>query len=237
MRLIGAGLPRTGTLSQKLALEMLGLAPCYHMVTVMADLNQAPLWERAVHGDVVWEEIFAGFESTVDWPGGLFYKELMDAYPDAKVLLSTRDTESWERSMRQTVWAVRHGGSLMRLLSDAQVHVNPMWAGFISMIDAIVWDATFKNRDSPEQMIEAFERHNEEVKATVPADKLLVWEIGDGWEPLCEFLELPVPDMPFPHINDSTEFVNRVIDGSLLALNEWRAKDSPIPADVAADPR
>jgi Sulfotransferase domain len=235
MRLIGAGLPRTGTLSQKLALEMLGLAPCYHMVTVMADLEQATLWERAADGDVVWDEILGDFQSTVDWPGGLFYKELMEAYPDAKVLLSTRDPEAWERSMRQTVWAVRHGGSLMRLVSDAQVLVNPLWAGFISMIDRIVWDETFKNRDSPEQMIETFERHNEEVRATVPPERLLEWEVSEGWEPLCEFLELPVPDMPFPHINDSTEFVNRVIDGSLLALNEWRAKDSPIPADVAAE--
>lgn len=235
MRLIGAGLPRTGTLSQKLALEMLGLAPCYHMVTVMADLQQATLWERAAEGDVVWDELLGDFESTVDWPGGLFYKELMEAYPDAKVLLSTRDPEAWERSMRDTVWAVRHGGSLMRLVSDAQVLVNPLWAGFISMIDRIVWDETFKNRDSPEQMIETFLRHNEEVKATVPPERLLVWEVSEGWEPLCELLELPVPDMPFPHINDSAEFVNRVIDGSLLALNEWRAKDSPIPADMAAE--
>src|SRR5690349_14457375 len=117
MRLIGAGLPRTGTLSQKLALEVLGVAPCYHMVTVLADLNQAPMWERAVHGDVDWNELLGGFESTVDWPGGLFYKEILQAYPEAKVLLSTRDPEAWERSMRDTVWAVRHGGSLMRNLS------------------------------------------------------------------------------------------------------------------------
>jgi hypothetical protein len=234
MRLIGAGLPRTGTLSQKLALEMLGLAPCYHMVTVLGDLNQAPMWERAVHGDVDWNELLGEFESTVDWPGGLFYKEILQAYPEAKVLLSTRDPESWERSMRDTVWAVRHGGSLMRNLSDAQAHVNPAWNGFVSMIDSIVWDATFHNLDTPEQMIEAFERHNAEVKATVPPEKLLVWEVSDGWEPLCEFLELPVPDMPFPHMNDSVEFVNRIIDGSLLALNEWRAKDSAAPAEVAA---
>jgi hypothetical protein len=230
MRLIGAGLPRTGTLSQKVALEMLGLAPCYHMVTVMGDLNQAPLWERAVEGEAVWDEIFGGFQSTVDWPGGLFYKELMDVYPDAKVLLSTRDPEEWERSMRQTVWAVRHGGSLIRLLSDAQVLVNPLWAGFISMIDSLVWGATFGNRDSPEQMIETFLRHNEEVKATIPPERLLVWEVSEGWEPLCEFLALPVPDMPFPHMNDSKEFADRVIDGSLLALRQWRAQDAPIPA-------
>jgi hypothetical protein len=214
---------------------MLGLAPCYHMVTVLGDLNQAPMWERAVHGDVDWNELLGGYESTVDWPGGLFYKEILDAYPEAKVLLSTRDPESWQRSMRDTVWAVRHGNSLMRLLSDAQAHVNPAWAGFVSMIDSIVWDATFHHFDSPEQMIETFERHNAQVKATVPPEKLLVWEVSDGWEPLCEFMQLPVPDMPFPHMNDSLEFVNRIIDGSLLALTEWRAKGDPIPAEVAAE--
>lgn len=230
MRLIGAGLPRTGTLSQKIALEMLGLNPCYHMVTVLGDLTQAPLWERAVEGDGQWDEIFGGYQSTVDWPGGLFYRELIDVYPDAKVLLSTRDPESWERSMRETVWAVRHGGSLIRLLSDAQALVNPAWAGFISMIDALVWDATFGDGDSPEEMIATFNRHNEEVQATVPADRLLVWSVCDGWEPLCEFLEVPIPDIPFPHLNDSKEFADRVIDGSLLALREWRAQDAPMPA-------
>ena len=98
MRLIGAGLPRTGTLSQKVALEMLGLSPCYHMVSVLADLEQAPLWDRAVKGENVWDEIFGGYESTVDWPGGRFYKELMEHYPDAKVLLSTRDPRRWAES-------------------------------------------------------------------------------------------------------------------------------------------
>ena len=105
-------MPRTGTLTQKLALEMLGLGPCYHMVNVLADLDQAALWEQALDGDAPWERIFAGFQSTVDWPGGYFYRELADAYPEAKVLLSVRDPQAWEESMRQTVWAVRHGESL-----------------------------------------------------------------------------------------------------------------------------
>jgi hypothetical protein len=93
MKLIGAGMPRTGTLSQKVALEMLGLGPCYHMVNVLADTNQADLWKRALAGESPWEEIFDGFQSTVDAPGHHFYKELIEVYPDAKVLLSTRDPE------------------------------------------------------------------------------------------------------------------------------------------------
>lgn len=235
MRLIGAGLPRTGTLSQKVALEMLGLAPCYHMVNVLADLEQAPLWDRAVKGENVWDEIFSGYESTVDWPGGLFYKELMEYYPDAKVLLSTRDPRRWAESMRDTVWAVRHGDSLMRLLSDAQAKINPGWHGFVTMIDNLVWGATFHEQpNQPLDMIGTMLRHHEEVQAAVPPERLLVWEVAEGWEPLCEFLEVPVPDTPFPYLNDSKEFVDRIIDGSLIALQEWRRaqQDAPIPASI-----
>lgn len=232
MKLIGAGLPRTGTLSQKVALEVLGLEPCYHMVTVLADLDQAARWDRAMDGQPSWDEIFDGFQSTVDWPGGYFYKELMAAYPNAKVLLSVRDPEEWERSMRETVCAVRHGDSLIRLLSDAQAHVNPRWQAFIDMIDRLVWQATFGDGDSPEQLIATYRRHNEEVKATVPPERLLVWDVTEGWEPLCQFLDVPVPDTTFPHLNDTKEFADRVIDGSLLALREWRAQVAPATAVV-----
>ncbi len=229
MRLIGAGMPRTGTLTQKVALEMLGLGPCYHMVDVLADLDQAALWQRALDGDAPWEEIFAGCDSTVDWPGGYFYRELMDFYPEAKVLLSVREPESWERSMRETVWAVRHGESLIRLLSSAQAHVNPQWRGFLNMIDRLVWEGTFASGHAePQQLIETMNRHNEEVKRVVPPQRLLVWSADEGWEPLCEFLELPVPDAPFPHVNDRTEFLNRIIDGSLQALTEWRAQQTSV---------
>src|SRR5205807_741551 len=97
MKVIGAGLPRTATLTQKVALEMLGQGPCYHMVNVLADLDLVPLWRAAYDGNADWDRIFDGFESTVDWPGGFFYRELMDRYPEAKVLLSVRDPEAWER--------------------------------------------------------------------------------------------------------------------------------------------
>lgn len=236
MQLIGAGMPRTGTLTQKMALELLGLGPCYHMVDVLADLDQAALWERALGGGGPWEEIFDGYQSTVDWPGGYFYRELAEHYPDAKVLLSVREPEAWERSMRETVWAVRHGESLIRLLSSAQAHVNPQWQGFLNMADGLLWQGagTFASgNDEPGQMIEAMNRHNEEVKRTIPPERLLVWSVTEGWGPLCEFLELPVPQEPFPHVNDRTEFLNRVIDGSLLALQEWRAQQSTVDPSFA----
>jgi hypothetical protein len=230
MKLIGAGLPRTGTLSQKIAMEILGLGPCYHMVNVLAELDQADLWKRALAGEGPWDELFDGFQSTVDWPGGFFYKELIERYPDAKVLLSVRDAERWERSMRDTVWAVRNGESLMKSLSDARGFVDPGWAGFLEMIDGLLWkdNGTLADRDhhKPEEMIAAMQQHNDEVQATVPADRLLVWDVTQGWEPLCEFLELPVPDVPFPNVNDSKEFVERVVDGALLTLQEWRAQET-----------
>ncbi len=238
MKVIGAGMPRTGTLTQKMALEMLGLGPCYHMVDVLADLDQAALWQRALDGQAPWQEIFANFNSTVDWPGGYFYKELADYYPEAKVLLSVREPDVWESSMRQTVWAVRHGESLIRLLSSAQAHVNPQWQGFLDMIDRLVWEGkgTFASgHETRQQMIDAMLRHNEAVKEAIPAERLLVWSVTEGWEPLCEFLELPVPEVPLPHINDRKEFLNRVIDGSLESLQEWRARESSVEAEFAVE--
>jgi hypothetical protein len=236
MKLIGAGMPRTGTLTQKMSLEMLGLGPCYHMVDVLADLEQADLWKQALAGEPNWNEIFDGFQSTVDWPGGYFYRELADFYPEAKILLSVRDPESWERSMRETVWAVRNGESLIRLLSSAQGHINPRWQGFLDMVDGLLWQGkgTFAGGHSePGQMIETMNRHNEEVKASIPPERLLVWSVTEGWEPLCEFLEVPIPGVPVPHINDRKEFLNRIIDGSLAALNEWREQEASVEPDFA----
>ncbi len=230
MRLIGAGLPRTGTLSQKVALEMLGLAPCYHMVNVLGDLDQAQLWRRAVDGERPWQEIFDGFQSTVDWPGSYFYKELIEAYPDAKVLLSVRDAEAWERSMRDTIWGLFYGDILIRDLSSARARVDAQWRGYMELM-AEMWrrSGLIDNGadTTSESMRAAMERFNQEVQETVPSDRLLVWSVGDGWEPLCDFLELPVPDTPFPHLNDSKGFIDRIVDGALLSIQEWRSKEAP----------
>ena len=230
MRVIGAGLPRTGTLSQKVALEMLGLAPCYHMVNVLGDLDQAELWRRAVDGEQPWQEIFGGFQSTVDWPGSYFYKELVEAYPEAKVLLSVRDAEAWERSMRDTIWGIFYGDILIRDLSSARARVDAQWRGYIELM-AEMWERSGlidNGADTTsESMRAAMERFNQEVRETVPSDRLLVWSVGDGWEPLCEFLEVPVPDTPFPHLNDSKGFVDRIVDGALLSIQEWRSEEAP----------
>jgi len=228
MRLIGAGLPRTGTLSQKVALEMLGLGPCYHMVNVLGALDEVQGWRRALAGEAAWPELFDGFQATVDWPGAFFYRELADFYPEAKVLLSVRDAEAWERSMRETIWGALYGDMLMRDLSAARCRIDPSWRAYCELMGEM-WERSGLIPDgvatSSEAMRAAMERHNQEVRATIPADRLLVWSPAEGWEPLCEFLGLPVPETPFPHLNDSAEFADRVIDGALLALGEWRARE------------
>lgn len=224
MKLIGAGLPRTGTLTQKLALEQLGLAPCYHWVNVLADLDQVELWNRAMDGEGPWDEVFAGCQASVDWPGGYFYKELIDVYPDAKVLLSVRNPESWEPSFRETIVGLSHGEALMRLLSSARGEIDPRWRRYLDLVERMFWgpEGTFADGwAEPAQLIEQFERHNEAVKRIVPAERLLVWQVTEGWEPLCEFLEVEVPSEPLPHENDRETFLDRVIGGAIGALHEW----------------
>jgi Sulfotransferase domain len=225
LKLIGAGLPRTGTLTQKVALEQLGFGPSYHWVNVIADLeHQLPLWEQALDGDGQWAEIFGEHRSSVDWPGGYFYRELMEAYPDAKVLLSVRDPESWEPSFRETIWTMSYGESVMPLLSRARAEIDPRWKRYLALVDRMFWgpQGTFAAGREPAQMMEQMIAHHERVKADVPADRLLVWEVGEGWEPLCEFLEVDVPDEPLPHANDRATFLGRVMDGALTALAAWR---------------
>ncbi|MGH2894358.1 MAG: sulfotransferase family protein [Solirubrobacteraceae bacterium] len=224
MKLIGAGLPRTGTLSQKIALEMLGLAPCYHMVNVLADLDETARWGRVLDGDLSSAEIFEGYGATVDWPGSFFYRELAALYPDAKVLLSLRSGESWARSMRDTIWGVIYGDILIRHLSDARRLVDSPWDDYISLMSEM-WRRSGLMHDadtSADEMALAMERFNREVQDTVPAERLLVWSVADGWEPLCEFLELPVPEADFPRVNDSAQFGDRIIDGAIEAVQRHR---------------
>jgi Sulfotransferase domain len=225
MRLIGAGMPRTGTLTQKVALEMLGFAPCYHWVDVLADLDSIAGWERAMDGEPDWPALFGDAQASADWPGGFFWRELMEAYPDAKVLLSVREPESWERSFRETIWNMGHGGSLLHLMSSARALVDPQWKGYTDFVERMFWspEGTFAaGHEQPQQLIDAMIAHNEAVKAAVPAERLLVWKVSEGWGPLCEFLEVPEPAEPLPHVNDRETFLGRVIDGALAKVQAHR---------------
>jgi hypothetical protein len=224
MHVIGAGLPRTGTLTQKLALEMLGVGPCYHWVDVLADLDRVEQWQRALDGDQPWDAIFDGFHSTADWPGGFFYAELAAAYPEAKVLLSVRDPERWLASFHETIWEMCFGDSLIRYSSNARAKIDPRWDRYLNLVDRMFWieRGTFASGRTPEEMIATMHRHEQAVRETIPPERLLVWDVTEGWEPLCAFLEVDVPAEPLPHANDRGTFTDRVVTNAINALRQWQ---------------
>jgi hypothetical protein len=240
MKVIGAGLPRTGTLSQKVALEMLGLGPCYHMVNVLADMDQATTWAAALAGKADFHEVFADFESSVDWPGSFFYRQLMEVFPEAKVLLSVRPAEDWELSMRETIWAIFYGDHLLNDLSRARGRVDSAWRSYIEMMEGM-WEQSGLlgggATATTGELARAFDAYNQEVIATVPPERLLVWSVNDGWDPLCEFLGVQAPDVPFPRLNDSRQFIERILDGSLLELQRWREGDGVDSIEAATAAR
>jgi hypothetical protein len=203
LKVIGAGFGRTGTASLKEALETLGFRKCYHMFEFMEHPEHARYWEAAAKGKPTdWEKLFEGYEATVDWPGCTFYKELMAAYPDAKVVLSVRDPERWYESARKTIFTAPRGGRML-----LQLLLTPrMWRS-VGVVRRILRQGTFggKERDKA-HAIGVFNAHVEEVKRTVPPERLLVYEVKAGWEPLCRFLGVEVPPVPFPHVNDTETF-------------------------------
>ncbi len=141
------------------------------------------------------------------------------------MLLSVRDPETWEQSFRETVWSMGHGQSLVHLLSSARATVDPRWRRYVELVERMFWspEGTFADgHERPQQLIDAFVSHNEEVKQAVPPERLLVWEVSEGWEPLCDFLGVAVPSEPLPRANDRETFTGRVIDGALSAIQASR---------------
>ena len=201
LRVIGAGFGRTGTLSLKTALERLGFERCYHMMEVFADVSRAAAWAAAARSEPVdWNAVFDGFQATVDWPACVFWPELMDAYPDAKVLLSVRDPDKWYESFADTILRVITQAMSMEFSADDPMQMQ-------AMAQEVVINRSFGGSlGSRDEIIAAFERHNAAVKAAVPSDRLLVYQVSEGWAPLCRFLDVPVPDEPFPNVNDREFF-------------------------------
>jgi Sulfotransferase domain len=210
VKVIGAGFGRTGTWSLKVALEMLGFGPCYHMTEVFAHPGHADLWVSAWREELVdWEGVVGDYEVSVDWPACTFYEELMDQNPGAKVLLSVRDPESWYESTRATVYELSKlldSSTLARLvfgLSSLLVF-GGFAGGRSSLVNDIIWQGTFHGHfEDKAYAIEVYNQHNDEVKRRVPPERLLVYEVKEGWEPLCAFLGIPVPEEPFPRLNDA----------------------------------
>lgn len=195
LRVVGAGLGRTGTLSLKIALERLLGAPCYHMAEVFAHPAHVPLWRDAARGRPPdWESLFAGYRAAVDWPACAFWPELSEAYPDALVLLSVRDADSWWRSANGTIF-------------PGSKRATGEWR---EMVEAMFSERFTFALDDREACIAAFERHNAEVRRRVPAARLLEWRASEGWAPLCAALGVPVPSDPFPRVNTTEEFQARL---------------------------
>ncbi|MBA3946785.1 MAG: sulfotransferase family protein [Herpetosiphonaceae bacterium] len=208
IRVIGAGFGRTGTASLKAALEALGFDKCYHMTEVFAHPADAKIWRGAALGQPVnWDALFVGYQATVDWPSCTFYRVLMVQYPEAKVILTVRDPEKWYASALQTIYQVR-----FTFPTTVMRHIIPMLRAVLGMQDVVFWQGTFHGRFADKAYaIEVFNRHNDAVKQFVPPERLLVYEVSQGWEPLCKFLNVPVPaDQPFPHVNDAAEFQQRI---------------------------
>ncbi len=203
MKVIGAGFPRTGTSTQQTVLAQLGFDPCYHMRTVVEHPEHVDPWIAAYSGEKIdLRPIFAGYQATTDAPGCYFWRELMETYPDAKVLLSVRDPEKWYQSMIKTV--------LNEDLFTDPDNGNPALA--VRRLAPVIFDRMFGSSREKDHLIDVFHRHNAAVQREVPPEKLLVYEVSDGWEPLCEFLEVAVPDEEFPWLNDSASFARMVAE-------------------------
>jgi hypothetical protein len=206
MKVIGAGFGRTGTMSLKAALEELGAGPCYHMLdAIWGDTERIPLWQAAAEGKKVdWHKVFDGFDSTVDWPGCSFYEELMEVFPDAKVLLTVRDPDAWYESASQSIYAAVLAGRAGELHGGTNTPPPPE---AFRMIGTLIWEGTFGGRfEDRAHAIEVFNRHNDTVRRRVPTERLIVHEVKDGWKPLAQMLGVPEPTTPFPHLNDTAAF-------------------------------
>ena len=199
LKVIGAGFGRTGTLSLKYALEQLGFDQCYHMLEVTKHKDHRAIWRKAHAGEEIdWDSLFAGYQATVDWPSCNLWREQLDHFPDAKVILSLRSPESWYESVMTTIYATSKAGVQSE---NPSARYGSAWA-----FD-LIWNPIFDNKlDDKAHVISIFKHHNEAVMNEVPADRLLVFEAKEGWEPLCEFLEVPVPETEYPRINTTSQF-------------------------------
>jgi len=190
LKVIGAGFGRTGTDSMRQALEILGLGPCHHMFLLTSDPERYELWKAVARGAAPdWTVLLRGFGSSVDWPTAIFWRELMELYPDAKVLLTWRDPESWHASMES---------SILTFITERPDSVGGQ-----------IMSRVFGGDFSHDHMIAVYRQNTEEVLASVPPGRLIVHRLGDGWGPLCGGLGLPVPDVPYPSGNSSAEFKSR----------------------------
>lgn len=218
LKVIGAGFGRTGTMSMKAALQKLGYNKCHHMLEVMPSAKQVDLWHAISQGGAPdWDAIFKGFQASVDFPSSVFYKQLADYYPDAKIVLTVRDFDKWYESASDTIYEISQ-------VFPAWTQLLPRPRKIKEMADGIIWDTLFDGRFEDRAHTEkVYNDHIAAVKAAIPPERLLVIEVKEGWEPLCKFLDHDVPDEPFPRVNDTAEFMKRIRFVKRLAYVPWIA--------------
>jgi Sulfotransferase domain len=203
MHVIGAGVGRTGTHSLRTALNQLGLGPCHHMQEVLANMPmQVPLWAAAAKGHPDWAKIYDGYESAVDWPTARYFRELHAVYPKAKFVLTYRSPESWAESFSETIYKIMAG----------RANAPPEMHAWLEMGLEVIAQTGFPEGLDVSGLTKAYIAHNEAVKAAIPSAQLLVYQAREGWDPLCAFLNVPIPTQPFPRTNDRAEFQARFAD-------------------------
>jgi hypothetical protein len=200
LQVIGSGAGRTGTKSLQTALNMLGLGPCHHMVEVFQHPESMALWVECSKGNAQWDAIFAGYRSAVDFPSSAYWRELAAYYPEAKVIHTVRDADAWFDSTQATIFSPE--GLSMRSIETGEGPAD-FFLSFTRPLHGRFHDRGF--------MTDWFRRHTEEVLAAIPPERLLVYEAGQGWEPLCAFLGVPIPAEPYPSENSRDEFIGRNI--------------------------
>jgi len=207
LQVIGSGFGRTGTMSLKQALEQLAFGPCHHMEEVMTHPEQVPHWQAIVAGQAVnWDEVFAGYRSQVDWPGAHVWRELAAAYPQAKVIHTVRPEEQWWKSFSDTIGAL--------LASDSPLPAPPHIQAMSKVAAQIVGETFGGSVTNQDAALGAYRRRIEQVRATIPHERLLIFDVAEGWEPLCRFLDVQAPATPFPHANSTEEFW-KLVKGAL----------------------
>jgi hypothetical protein len=200
LEIVGTGFGRTGTLSLKGALEQLGFGPCYHMIEVAQNPGHSALWSAAHDGaSTEWPALFARYRATVDWPSTAFWRQIVDAHPHARVIHSERPAAAWYESMRSTIYQVMKHPTPPN--APAAMHEQ------LEMARKLILRGVFDDRfDDEAHAMAVDEAHHARVKREIPRERLLVYEPGQGWEPLCEFLGVPAPPTPYPKVNTTEDF-------------------------------
>jgi hypothetical protein len=211
-KVIDVGLGRTGTMSLKHALEGLGFGKCYHFSDIYTHLEHLDLWRAVSRGEEVdWEKSFAGYQASVYWSPCYDYLHFLNRYPETKIILTVRDPEKWYKSTYDTIYSYNRLTLkrilFLHLLIPFKPELKQLYAVW-RFQDQMLWGKTFKGRFHDKKFaIDIFNKHIEEVKKNVPSERLLIYNIKEGWKPLCDFLQVPRPDAEFPHVNDSSSFI------------------------------